>query len=334
MPRPAQAGFDSDEVPDGGSGSETSRADRRDADGWELWDKLTDVSLYRSRPNMENGCAKDHTGLLLTTSSFLPPDQFPQFASAAPLDWDIPGGPFDPHAGEWYVYSQRADVTYKRLSRTIDLSGATSGELKFWSSYDTEPNWDYLFVEAHPVGSDDWTTLPDANGHTQQGTGDSCVEGWNELHPFIDHYQGANCEPTGSTGDWYAATGSSQGWSEWSVDLSGYAGTQVEVSISYVSDWGAQGIGVFLDDVTVLVDGAELAETGFEADLGGWTVAGSPDGSADNSNDWIRTQLGFEEGAITTTEDTVFAGFGFEGLAPAERDDLVARSMRHLSPAP
>jgi hypothetical protein len=275
---------------------------------------------------------QDHTALLLTTSSFLPPDQFPQFASAAPLDWAIPGGPFDPHTGEWYVYSQRADVTYKRLTRTIDLTNASSSELSFWSSYDTELDWDYLFVEAHPVGSDDWTTLPDANNHTQQGTGESCVEGWNELHPFIDHYQGANCEPTGTTGDWHAATGSSQGWSEWSVDLSDYAGQQVEVSISYVSDWGTQGVGVFLDDVTVLVDGTALAETGFEDDLGGWTVAGSPEGSAGNTNDWIRTQLGFEEGAITTTEDTVFAGFGFEGLAPAERDDLVARAMAHLFP--
>ena len=45
-----------------------------------------------------------------------------------------------------------------------------------------------------------------------------------------------------------------------------------------------------------------------------------------NSNDWIRTQLGFEEGAITTTADTVYAGFGLEGLAQGERDDLVARS--------
>ena len=71
---------------------------------------------------------QDHTALLLTTSSFLPPDEFPQFASAAPVDWAIPGGPFDPHTGEWYVYSQRADVSYKRLTRTIDLTGASSGE--------------------------------------------------------------------------------------------------------------------------------------------------------------------------------------------------------------
>ncbi len=212
---------------------------------------------------------QNHTGLLLTTSSFLPPAEFPQFASAAPLDWDIPGGPFDPHTGAFYVYSQQADVSYKRLTQTIDLTGATSGELRFFSSYDTETDWDFLFVEAHPVGSDDWTTLPDANGHTAQSTGESCPAGWDELHPFITHYQGPACEPTGSTGDWNAATGSSQGWSEWSVDLSAYAGQQVEVSIAYVSDWATQGIGVFLDDITVLVDGQQAAgTTGFETDLG------------------------------------------------------------------
>ena len=274
---------------------------------------------------------QDHTALLLTTSSFLPPAEFPQFASEAPLDWDIPGGPFDPRTGGWYVYSQQADVSYKRLSRTVDLTNATSGELRFWSSYDTELDWDYLFVEAHPVGSDDWTTLPDANGHTQTGTGESCPEGWSVLHPFITHYQGPACEPTGTTGDWNAATGSSQGWSEWSVDLSAYAGQQVEVSISYVSDWSSQGIGVFLDDASVLVDGSNIdADPSFESGLGPWTASGPPEGSAANANDWVRTQLGFEEGAAVTTEDTVYFGFGLEGLAQGERDDLVARTMSHL----
>jgi immune inhibitor InhA-like protein len=183
------------------------------------------------------------------------------------------------------------------------------------------------------VGTDQWTTLPDANGHTQTGTGESCPAGWVEqLHPFLAHYMGPApaCAATGTTGAWNAATGSSEGWGQWSVDLSAYAGKQVELSIAYASDWATQGIGVFLDDVSVLADGALVAETGFEADLGGWTVTGSPEGSVANTNDWIRTQLGFEEGAITTTEDTVFAGFGFEGLPPAERDDLMRRALRHL----
>ena len=160
--------------------------------------------------------------MLLTTSSFLPRDEFPQFASEAPLGWDIPGGPFDPHTGDWYVYSQQADVSYKRFSTTVDLSGATSGELNFWTSYDTEADWDFLFVEAHEVGSDDWTTLPEAAGHTTHETGESCLAGWvDQLHPFLAHYMDASCAPTGTTGEWNAATGASNGWTEWSVDLSG-----------------------------------------------------------------------------------------------------------------
>jgi hypothetical protein len=70
-----------------------------------------------------------------------------------------------------------------------------------------------------------------------------------------------------------------------------------------------------------------------EARPGGWSVAGPPEGSNANSNNWSRTQHGFEEGAITTTQDTIYAGFGYEGLAPDKRDDLVARSMRHLVPS-
>jgi hypothetical protein len=274
---------------------------------------------------------QDHTAMLLTTSSFLPADEFPQFASDAPLGWDIPGGPFDPRTGDWYVYSQQADVAYKRLSTTVDLSAATSGELNFWTSYDTEAEWDFMFVEAHEVGSDEWTTLPEAGGHTTQETGESCLAGWvDQLHPFLAHYMDASCASTGTTGEWNAATGASSGWTEWSVDLSGYAGSQVEVSISYASDWATQNTGVFLDDVSVLVDGAPVSETGFEDDLGDWTVSGSPDGSVPNTNDWIRTQLGFEEGAVTTTEDTVYVGFGLEGLAPVERNGFVERAMGYL----
>jgi bacillopeptidase F (M6 metalloprotease family) len=245
--------------------------------------------------------------------------------------WVRPGGaPYDPRTGGWYVYSQQDDISYKRLSRTVDLTNASSGALNFWTSHDIETDWDYMFVEAHTVGSDDWTTLPDANGHTQQGTGESCASGWDELHPFIGHYQGADCSPTGSTGEWHAATGNSNGWQQWSVDLSDYAGQQVEVSISYASDWGTQGLGAFVDDAAVTVDGVEQSATSFEDDLGGWTVTGAPEGSEPNNNDWQRDQLAFEEGAVVVTDDTVYAGFGAEGLAPEQRDDFVARSLQHL----
>ncbi|SCF29341.1 M14 family metallopeptidase [Micromonospora mirobrigensis] len=280
---------------------------------------------------------QDHTASFLTTSSFLKPEQFPQFASSAAVDWVRPGGaPFDPHTGDWYLYSDRADQSYKRLTRTVDLTGASSGELRFWTSYDIEQNWDFMIVEAHEVGSDTWTTLPDANGHTGTGTGESCQSGWvAQLHPFLGHYQGADCSPTGTTGTWNAATGASGGWQEFAVDLSAYAGKQVEVSISYVSDWGTQGLGVFVDDARVIADGAVVSQTSFETpDLGGWSVAGPPAGSGAAANDWSRSQQAFSEGAAVVTTDSVYLGFGLEGLAPAARDDLVARSLKHLAAKP
>jgi hypothetical protein len=274
---------------------------------------------------------QDHTGAFLSTSSFLPVDEFPQFASAAPVDWDTPGAaPYDPYDGDWYLWSGQADATYKRLSRTVDLTSADTSRLKFRTSYDIETDWDYMFVEAHVVGSDDWTTLPDANGHTQTGTGDSCPEGITEIHPFLAHYQGADCSATGTTGTWNAATGSSAGWQEFDVDLSAYAGQQVEVSITYMSDWGTQGLGVFLDDVRVEVDGAVAERTSFEDGLGGWTAAAPPAGSNPNPNTWARSEQAFDNGAVTTTRDTVYAGFGLEGLAAADRNEFVKRAMRHL----
>jgi hypothetical protein len=94
-----------------------------------------------------------------------------------------------------------------------------------------------MAVEARPGGTDEWTTLP-AAGVTTQGTGESCPEGWSSgsdvVHPQLQHYQTVNadgtCSPTGSAGEWNAFTGSSEGWKDWTVDLSRFAGKKVEVT--------------------------------------------------------------------------------------------------------
>lgn len=275
---------------------------------------------------------QDHSASFIATSGLLPAATYPQFTSSASAKYARPGGPFDPHTGQYYVYSQIADISYKRLTRTIDLTGQTSGNLSFWISRDTEQDWDHVFVEAHTVGQDNWTTLPDKNGHTTTATGESCPAGWRELHPFLDHYQTLNsdgtCSPTGTTGTWNAASGRSGSWEQWSVDLSAYAGQQVEVSIAYVSDWAVQGLGVFIDDTTVSTG----ASTSFESDLGGWTVTGPPPGSAPNANNFTRTTAsGFPEGAAITTEDTIYFGFGFEGISrPDTRAAVMGRVMDYL----
>jgi len=280
---------------------------------------------------------QDHSASFITTSGILPKAQFPQFDSWAAAKYARPGGPFDPHTGSYYMYSNIADISYKRLTRTISVP-AGGGNLSFWISRDTEPDWDFVFVEAHTVGQDDWTTLPDTNGHTSQSTGPndpnlaSCPAGWRDLHPWLDRYQTLNpdnsCSPTGTTGVWNAASGRSQGWEQWSIDLGAYAGKQVEVSIAYASDWSFQGLGTFVDDITLPTG----ESTSFETDLGDWTVTGPPPGSAPNSNNFARTTAGgFPEGAVVATPDTLYMGFGLEGIStPAARNEVMRRSMDYL----
>jgi Zinc carboxypeptidase/Immune inhibitor A-like, MAM domain len=277
-----------------------------------------------------------HNASFLATSGILDPNVYPQFESWISARWDRPGGPFAPHTGDFYVYSQIADITYKRLAQTINVpaGGAT---MSFWTSYDTEADWDHVFVEAHTVGQDNWTTLPDLNGHTSQATGESCKAensgGWRTLHPHLDHYQTqtgpSTCDPTGTTGTWNAASGNSGGWQQWEVDLSGFPGQQVEVSISYASDWATQGLGVFVDDIEVSTG---EGTTSFETGLDGWTVLGSPPGSSPNTNDFNRTTAaGFPEGPSATTADSIYFGFGFEGITDeADRNEVMDRAIEYL----
>ena len=273
-----------------------------------------------------------HTAAIITTSSLLDPATYPQFESTAPAVWDSgAGGGFDPYDGDWYVYSDVGDISYKRLMRTVDLTTVDAGDtptLTFRFSYDTEPAWDFAFVEAHTVGQDDWTTLP-VPDITSTDTGDSCPEGWHELHPWLERYQGADCSGTGTTGEWNATSGRSAGWEEWQVDLSAYAGSEVELSISYASDWSVQGLGAFVDSVEVSTGGGVES---FEDGLGAWTVAGPPEGSTGNPNDWFRTEsVGLEEGAAIATARSLFFGFGLEGITGADsRAAVMDKSLDYL----
>ena len=277
---------------------------------------------------------QDHTGAFVSTSSFLPPEEFPQFASSAPISWSRGfGDPYSPFTGDWFMSAGSADQSYKRLATTVDLSGATSGSLDFKFSADVEEHWDALFVEVRPVGTDDWTTLPDVGGtpNTTQDTGDSCVSGWaNEIHPQLQHYVNAACEPTGTTGQWNAFSGNSAGWQDWKADLSAYAGQEVEVAIVYATDWATTNLGVWIDDASVTVDGAAASETSFESDLGDWTVPGAPETSPGNPNDWERAQQTVDEGAAVMTDRSVLFGFGLEGLEDDARSDLIGRSLDAL----
>ncbi len=285
---------------------------------------------------------QEHTYSMVTTSSVLKPDKFPQFQSDVAATFDRPPA-FDPLTGTHYAVATSDDGGYQRLRRTIDLTGATTADLSFNVSYDTEPAYDYVIVEAHHAGVDDWTTLPDVNGHTSADVGASCDINWDTLHPFLAHYQtntskdqsaGAeDCTATGTTGGWNGATGNSGGYQSWKVDLSAYAGSQVEVSVTYVQDFAVSGLGVFVDDAQVTKDGAAAESTSFEDGLGGFTAGPPPAGSETTTQQaWAaRTAVGFIDGPGIQTPRSVTWGFGLEGVRGSEaRAALMAGAMKHL----
>jgi Peptidase family M1 domain/Peptidase M1 N-terminal domain len=217
-----------------------------------------------------------------------------------------------PRTGKQYAISQKGDTSFKRLARNIAVpaGGAT---VSFWITRDTEPEWDFVFVEAKTAGGNDWTTLPDLNGHTSRNTGFSCPF-WHQLHPFLRHYQTDNgedgCSPQGTTGKWYAASGSSDGYEHWKVDISAFAGSTARVSISYASDDFIQYAGAFVDDIMVSTG---QGTTSFEDDgniRDGWVVPGAPSGSEPNPNDWI---VGTQADAPPPIGSDIDASFSREG---------------------
>jgi hypothetical protein len=113
-------------------------------------------------------------------------------------------------------------------------------------------------------------------------------------------------------------------------DLSGFRGKQVELSISYVTDPGTGGVGAFVDDTRIVIDGVTAAD-GFEEAASSWTVAGPPAGSPPNSGNFAIGERLVNFYAGTSTSDTLLLGFGLEQLATDDdRTKLLSTALGKL----
>ncbi|MEU2055723.1 M14 family metallopeptidase [Streptomyces bungoensis] len=266
----------------------------------------------------------DKAGTYRVTSEELPAAAYPQFSSAGAGRYAGTVNPYGPYSGAYMAAAVHTDDAYKRLTRTIDLTGVSAADRPALAArllWDTEPGYDHVLVEAHTAGADDWTTLPEAGGATRSAVPSECGAGFLvREHPWLRHYltpADNACTASGTTGSWNSLTGSSGGWQPVSFDLSAYAGKRVEVSISYVTDPGSGGHGVLADDASLVVGGTAKDTEGFESSLGPWSVAGPPAGSPPVRKDWARTGALFQTYAAVTTHDTVLLGFGLEQVPSA-----------------
>ncbi|MGW1623462.1 M14 family zinc carboxypeptidase [Streptomyces sp. NPDC002172] len=280
----------------------------------------------------------DKAGTYAVTADELSPATYPQFASAGAGQFAGTVNPYGPYSGSYMAAAVHTDDAYKRLTRTVDLTSATASQQPTLSArllWDTEPGYDHAVVEAHVVGSDDWTTLPDKNGATSSTVPSECGAGFLIAeHPWLKHYltiADNQCTASGTSGAWNSFTGSSAGWQPVSFDLSAYAGKTVEISIGYITDPSTGGHGVLVDDASLVLGGTATETEGFESSLGAWSVTGPPAGSPAVLKDWERTGALFKTYGAVTTDRTVLLGFGLEQVASAaDRAALVKKALTAL----
>jgi hypothetical protein len=142
-------------------------------------------------------------------------------------------------------WSGRHDNGDSRLSRRFDLRGATSPRLDFRLWHDLEENWDYAYVLASTDGGRSWTRLSIPGGTDENPNGNGYGRG---------------------------LTGASPGWVERSLDLSAFAGQEVELRFEVVTDDAVSMAGVALDDLRLDAVGFRddaTADAGWQAE--GWT---------------------------------------------------------------
>ncbi|GAA4986517.1 M14 family zinc carboxypeptidase [Kineococcus glutinatus] len=271
----------------------------------------------------------DEPGTFTVTSDVLPVSDFPQFRSAGLADYTDPVGPLSPVEGDFAVSAAHADNSYMRLARTFDLTGLSADDapaLAAKMTWDTETAYDHVIVEARTAGGDDWTTLAERGGATSSEVPAECEAGFLlQTHPWLAHYltAGDPCTATGSSGEWNSLTGSSGGWQDVAFDLSAFAGSEVEVVVSYVTDPNTGGLGVAVDDTRLSTASGSGDAEGFESGLGAWRIAGAPEGSGANAGDFERGNGLAGSAAVVATPDTLLLGFGFEQLS----DPAIGASM-------
>ncbi len=142
---------------------------------------------------------------------------------------------------EWYSTPAGSEADIQMFIE-VDLTGATDATLTFDTYYDIEidaitgQGWDYAFIQASTDDGATWTSL------TNEYTSDV-------HHP--DAYPDIIANLPGLTG-W------SEDWITMSFDLTPYAGGSVWIGFRYMTDWGTEEPGIWVDNI--YVDGALIED--------------------------------------------------------------------------
>ncbi len=155
--------------------------------------------------------------------------------------------PANPHSGSYAFWSNQGDESDMTLTRIFDFTGHTGPiSLSYWTWYDLEKDYDYLYLEASRDGQN-WEILRTPSGTMNNPSGNSYGWGYNGL------------------------SGNGPSWVQEKVDLSQFAGKEIQLRFEYITDAAVTGEGFLLDDVRIPEIGYT---TSFESEDGGWAAQG------------------------------------------------------------
>ncbi|HSB91240.1 MAG TPA: hypothetical protein VLD63_14590 [Anaerolineales bacterium] len=162
----------------------------------------------------------------------------------------VPVVPAEPASGSYAFWSNRGDESDMTLTHAFDLrdvTGPVSLDYRLW--YELEEDYDYAYLEVSTDNGATWTILT-----TPSGTAD---------------------DPTGASYGWayngFSGGGDSGEWIDESVDLSEFAGQEIQLRFEYVTDAAVNLEGLMVDDVRL--DALGYHED-FEQGDGGWEGQG------------------------------------------------------------
>jgi len=177
------------------------------------------------------------------------------------LEGDILAGP-GPYGGSgWSWYSKVDAWAWRSFYQTFDLTDYTNVNLDFYTYFEIEDDWDYGYVEVYDKTNDAWVTLEDPSFMMDVYNTETQLYDSVPMRDFVAIPQDnpntpEEQEPTTYeiTGDFHAFTGFSNGWVPVHMDLSDFAGCEIELHFRTWQDAAFTYQMMYVDNILITAD--------------------------------------------------------------------------------
>ena len=174
------------------------------------------------------------------------------------LEGDVLSGP-GPYSGELAWYSDVGAWAWRAFYQTFAIpDNGVDTKLKFMTYYEIEDDWDYGYVEVYDSDTGKWTTLEDLNGNTVTN------DPYGQDNPNVP--DGREPKDYVAAGEWNAFTSLSEGWIPIEMDLTPFAGHEIDLYFTSWQDGAFTYQGMYVDNIEITNEVLALDEVEAESD--------------------------------------------------------------------